>query len=102
MSWNTVKDWFKPHMAMREPYAGFVAAVNEARAKWAAATTMHITKAGKTDWRAAAWMLEKLCPDEFSSSQKVDMTVRSADLSDADVDKRLAELALKAVTGGDK
>lgn len=105
VSWNTAKDWMTPAFSGREPYKSFCDAVGKARAKWAAGSAMAITKAGKDDWRAAAWMLEKLCPDEFASASKVELTgkdggpIRTADISDAEIDRRLAEIAAQSASG---
>lgn len=66
LSWDTVKEWLKPEKAKREPYKSFVEAVNRAKAVWACAAVMRITKAGKRgNWAADLAMLERREPEHF-------------------------------------
>lgn len=57
--WPTVKDWLKKGRAGKQPYADFVAAWQQAKARWVAGAVMRVTKASDKNWKAAAWLLER-------------------------------------------
>jgi hypothetical protein len=57
--WNTAKDWLAKGREGVEPYARFVADVEEAKATWAAFMIQRISSASANDWRAAAYLLER-------------------------------------------
>ena len=59
ISWNTAKEWLRRGKAKERPYAAFVAACRQAKARWAVAQTISITKAAPKDWKAGAWLLER-------------------------------------------
>lgn len=73
VSWNTAKVWMSKGRKGLEPYAEFVSAVKQAKAAWACAATMRITKAGQEDWRASAWLLERRMK-EFARPSKVELS----------------------------
>lgn len=60
--WSTCCDWLRKGRGGLVPYAAFVSATQQAKARWEAATTMRITKAADKDWKAGAWMLERRRP----------------------------------------
>lgn len=66
LKWDTAKEWLKPEMASREPYASFVAAVDKARATHAVGCTLRITQAArKGQWQADLAILERRHPEFF-------------------------------------
>lgn len=71
-SWNTVKDWLKKGREGKKPFVGFLVATQEAKAKWVAAATMRITKAGAKSWKADAWLLERRLPHQFGRRQALE------------------------------
>jgi len=60
---DTLYDWLKRGRSEEEPYATFLAAMNEALASAELRDVMAISKAvADGDWRAAAWRLERKFP----------------------------------------
>jgi hypothetical protein len=47
------------------PFAEFTIAVQKALAEWESEQLQAIAEAGKTDWRASAWLLERRFPQEY-------------------------------------
>lgn len=47
------------------PFAEFSLAVRKALAEWELEQLEAIAEAGKKDWRASAWLLERRFPDEY-------------------------------------
>ena len=84
--WPTVRDWLKKGRAGEQPYADFVAAIKEAKAKWVTGAVRRVNRAGKKNWKADAWMLErrvKAFRPPQRVEQKIDMNVSSTDLREA-------------------
>lgn len=80
VSWNTAKDWLRRGREGKQPYAAFVEAIDEAKAKWEVASNLVITKAAKKgDWKAAAWALERRVRAYAPPTQRVDIEVKSAE-----------------------
>ncbi len=50
----------------REPYVSFAAALTRARREGKLALVGHILTAAQHDWRAAAWLLERMHPAELA------------------------------------
>lgn len=73
ISWNTVKDWLKKGREGIEPYAAFNTACQQAKASWACAAVLRVTKAGAKDWKASAWLLERRVK-EFSPPARLELT----------------------------
>jgi len=73
LPWSTAKLWIDRGRAGEEPYAGFVAAIEQSRAGFVAATVEGILRASRTDWKAAAWLLERRSP-QFNPKTKVETT----------------------------
>lgn len=108
---RTIAIWLKRGQEDREAghatkYASLLDAVEVARARGAAAMTEVITRAAGRDWKAAAWFLERVHPEEFGPVK--DFTVRHsghvthlskedledlADLTDAELDQIEAGLS---------
>jgi hypothetical protein len=51
-------------------YAGFVEAVEMALAEWEARDVLLIGEAAKSDWRAAAWRLERRLPKVYGKRER--------------------------------
>lgn len=75
VSWNTAKDWLKYGREGRKPYADFVEAVERSKAAWKVGSVAVITKHGRKDWRASAWLLERRDPAFAPPTQRVDLGV---------------------------
>ena len=58
----------------REEDPDFGEALEEAIEFHIAVLTRKVDQAGDTDWKAAAWRLERLRPDEFGSKKEVNVT----------------------------
>ena len=58
----------------RQEDPGFNEAVEEAIEFQIAVLTRKVDQASDTDWKAAAWRLERLRPDEFGSKREVNVT----------------------------
>jgi hypothetical protein len=55
-------------------YAAFYDAVTRARAEFENRTLDVIARARPADWKAAAWLLERLHPTRYSNMRKVELT----------------------------
>ncbi len=53
-------------------------AYNEARAMFVAGSLENIRKHSEGDWKASAWLLERLMPDRFGRRDVLDVNVKSA------------------------
>lgn len=72
VSYDTVKTWMSPRYRNREPYKSFCEDVEAAKAAWACAAVMRITKAGKKgQWAADLAMLERRMPEHFRPAPQV-------------------------------
>lgn len=95
--WTTVKNWLEFGNKGREPYATFVAEMNEAKAKWAASATASVHTAN--DWKAQAWLLERRVPEFAPPRFKHELSgpdggpIQTASMSDAEIEAKLLELA---------
>jgi hypothetical protein len=90
-----------PHA--KPEYRQFWLALTRAEQEGHAARLALITKAARTDWRAAAWMQERLDPQRWSLKHKVEHTVEhQAKIEDGDAfellrDPELVEFLDRAV-----
>lgn len=57
----------------RQPYRGFVLALDEALASWEAGKVEAISDAGDEAWQANAWLLERRLPDAYGRRTRVDV-----------------------------
>jgi len=55
----------------RKPYADFAQAVAKAEADFIVASTTSIRLASKTQWQAAAWLLERKYPEMYGQRQRM-------------------------------
>ena len=66
ISWRTVEQWLSEGYRDRQPYAGFVLAVERARANHAVGSAMRLTKAGKRGaWQADLAVMERRHPEYY-------------------------------------
>mgnify|MGYP001136552653 CR=1 FL=1 len=59
----------------RMRYASFATQLQEAEAHAAAVVMARIHHAAASDWRAAAWMLERRYPEDFGPRQRLEQAV---------------------------
>lgn len=85
-------EWRSRGAAGEEPYASFFAAINAARAKSEASITLNLISATKTDWRAAAWWLEKLRPNRYGKRQTVVLKKHPSQMTDEEIAAEIAKL----------
>lgn len=67
---RTFQEWMERGRAGEEPYAGLLVRVAEAEAKAEAGYVQAIALAAGTDWRAAAWYLERARPELWGPPAK--------------------------------
>lgn len=85
-------------------HEGFRAMAEEARAKFVQGRVKAIVDAEAKDWKAAAWMLERVLPEEYGRKDKVEQTVKiealpwRSSLDGAVIDAKVVEV--KPVEGG--
>jgi transposase len=76
ISYQTFRNWMKRgETASRGEYLEFFETVQGAIAQGEIASVAKIKKAEDSDWRAAAWMLERRHPDRWASTQRVKLEV---------------------------
>jgi len=67
---TTIFNWLRwGRKADNEPYSSFLAAINEARAKFVETSLTAIADHGKDSWQAKAWLLERMFRDEFGGDK---------------------------------
>ena len=72
---STYQSWMTRGATGEEPFSTFSAAATRARADGVRALAATVRKAANDDWRAAAWMLERQDPDEWS--RRTELTGKS-------------------------
>lgn len=100
ISWNTCKEWAKPHMVDHEPFASFAAAVEQAKAKWSADAAVKINDHGSNDWKALAWMLERRNPDDYSVRDRLELTGANGGAIKMDTYAEMSDAQLLAIVAG--
>lgn len=72
--WSHASHWMRKGRGedAREPYTSFYQAMMEAKARWEAGAVMRITAAGKDDWKAAAWLLERRASKRWASASRLE------------------------------
>ncbi len=79
---STLYQWLE--LARERPgseYAEFAEQLTRARQEGRISRLALIQKAAKLDWRAAAWLLERDMPEEFSMRYKVEHSVKSGEIT---------------------
>ena len=106
MAWQNA--WRDPKRPSTPEFAEFAEALTRARACAERREVELIVKHAETDWRAAAWMLERRNPARYgrNPTQHVDLTVREGapvqhrnGLSLSDLFKTAVELGIDPITG---
>jgi hypothetical protein len=64
---DTYTNWIAKGDAGEEPFATFSALARESRANYIADRLRVIHEAAPADWKAAAWYLERACPEDFGA-----------------------------------
>lgn len=59
------------------PYLVWGYAIAEAKAAWEASMVLRIGLAARSDWKAAAYLLERRAPDRWYPKKQVDVTVKN-------------------------
>ncbi len=59
LSYETVYAWMRKGRAGEEPFASFLAELEQAEAECQQAALARVVAAGENDWKAAAWILER-------------------------------------------
>jgi hypothetical protein len=74
-SQGKVHDWMaKGREATSGPFYEFWKAYNRAKARSQAKMVVAIQRAGRQDWRALAWLLERQFPQDFALKQVIQQT----------------------------
>ena len=68
---STYRKWMMRGEDGEEPFVTFRTAATRAKADGIRALVVTVRKAAKDDWRAAAWMLERREPEEWSKRTEV-------------------------------
>lgn len=87
----------------REPYKAFALQIEEAFSHWQVAKISEVDAAGVKDWRSAAWMLERLVPEDFADQTRVGGTVVNLTVVEQERSQLADRMAAAAVRvlGGD-
>ena len=77
VSWNTAKEWLaRGKRSAREPFATFAADVKKAQEAWKVGGELTITKAGKKDYRALTWLMERRFREYAPPRHNVDVELK--------------------------
>jgi len=68
---STFNDWLKDD---RPRFVQFSEAIRRANARFMTEGLKRIKEAGRKDWRAIAWSLERRLPEHFAQKSNVDVT----------------------------
>jgi phage/plasmid-associated DNA primase len=71
IAYSTFNEWMKDE---RPLYVKFSEAVRRSNARFMTESLKRIKDAGRRDWRALAWSLERRMPEHFGQQSKVDVT----------------------------
>jgi len=71
---STLTRWKRRAKDPDEPreYRDFLKRLNRARQEGIVARVAIVQKAAQTDWRAASWLLERDCPQDYSMKHRVE------------------------------
>ncbi len=92
---STVRLWRRKgeQPRAREPYVSFSAALTRARREGKLALIGQIRTAAQHDWRAAAWLLERMYPAEFAKHTVQPPSRRDAGPASIELPEHAAEAA---------
>ena len=79
---STVYSWIRRGKAGENPYAEFYDQLEQANAKVEQEALGKVRAAGKKQWKAAAWILERRFPERYGQTVRIEAKVRS-ELRDA-------------------
>lgn len=96
ISESTFYNWYnKGEEAKSGKFRKFYLAIEEAKSTAITLRTRRIYKAGKDNWQADAWWLERVCPEEFGRHEKRDVNLKGdLDVKQTNVpsDKEIEEI----------
>ena len=81
IAYSTFNEWMKDK---RPAYVKFSEAVSQANARFMTEGMRRIKEAGRRDWRAVAWSLERRLPEYFGQQNKLDVTSGGEQLGKVD------------------
>jgi hypothetical protein len=109
---STLLHWLRMGSSGVEPYASFSLACDEAESDAKVEAVEAIRRAGKDDWHAMAWWLERSYPKEFGKNEAgLTLTLQASDKTPADARRAMREhfgevtpqeLGAAATAGGDE
>ena len=70
--------------------------IGDARAKWEADAVRTIASAGRDDWKAMAWLLERGKPDKWAPTKRIENTGKGGGPMEVRVDSLPTEPAARA------
>lgn len=78
---ETISRWLRlgEESSAKAAFRAFHAAVKQAEARFVNEAVKEIGKAGKKEWRALGWLLERRFPDEFGRRDAIDTTTDEVD-----------------------
>ncbi len=85
----------------RQEDPDFNEAVEEALEFQIAVLTRKVDQASDTDWKAAAWRLERLRPDEFGAKREVSVTTQSNGIAEVIAMIEQTNDSVKPTEGGE-
>jgi len=74
ISHETLRQWLRKGESGEQPYVALVASLQRAQALGAHALLVKVTAAADTDWKAAAWLLERRHPESYAKQRPQDQT----------------------------
>lgn len=99
ISETTLQNWMKKGRAAtddKDPYARFLAGLNEAIATAEVHNVAIVQKAAEKNWQASAWMLERRHPERWSRNDKQRIEMKA----EIDVDGASSKDKLKSLLDG--
>ena len=87
---STYRKWMTRGENGEEPFVTFRTAATRAKAEGVRALVVTVRKAAASDWRAAAWILERREPDEWS--RRVEVTGSEGGPVQVDLRAKIAEV----------
>lgn len=95
---STYRKWMMRGDDGEEPFVTFRTAATQAKSDGVRALVVTVRKAATSDWRAAAWILERREPDDWSKRTEIS----GPDGGPVQVQSLAAEIAAQLATVSDK